>query len=238
VVGTAAALAGLIARRRLETVAMGVAVVALFAAPAVWSSTVFKNANNGTFPGAGPNYLSGASAVGGAPGGAGFGRRAGGPPAFGGGARPGGPPSGGGRGFATPRAGGVGGGTTSAAAITTALEYVEAHGATKRFGLIVQNEQEAAAAVIAGEPVASMGGFTGRETVLTNSYLARLISRHEARYFLLGGQTGMGGPGGTSNAAVSTITSICQAVSTTSVSTSSGTLYDCAGKAAAIANAG
>ena len=78
----------------------------------------------------------------------------------------------------------------------------------------MQNEQEAAAAVIAGEPVASMGGFTGRETVLTNSYLARLISRHEARYFLLGGQTGTGGPGGTSNAAVSTITSICKAVST------------------------
>jgi 4-amino-4-deoxy-L-arabinose transferase-like glycosyltransferase len=238
VVGTAAAVAGLVARRRLETVAMGVAVVALLAAPAVWSSTVFKNANNGTFPGAGPNYLSGASAVGGAPGGAGFGSRTGGPPAFGGGTRPTGPPSGGGRGFATPRAGGVGGGTTSSAAIATALTYVESHGATKRFGLIVQNEQEAAAAVIAGEPVASMGGFTGRETVLTNSYLARLISRHEARYFLLGGQTGVGGPGGTSNAAVSTITSICKAVSTTSASTSSGTLYDCAGKAAAIANAG
>ena len=112
-----------------------------------------------------------------------------------------------------------------------------AHGATKRFTLVVQSEEEAATAVIAGEPVASMGGFTGRETVLTNSYLARLISRHEARYFLLGGQTGTGGPGGTSNAAVSTITSICKAVSTTTLSTSSGTLYDCAGKAAAIANA-
>ena len=72
--------------------------------------------------------------------------------------------------------------------------------------------------MIAGEPVASLGGFTGRETVLTNSYLARLISRGEARYFLLGGQSGVGGPGGTSNAAVSTITSICKAVSYTSSS--------------------
>ena len=247
VVGTVAAVAGLAARRRLETLALGIAIVALFAAPAVWSATVFKNANNGTFPGAGPNYLSGASLIGGAPGGAGFGGRpAGGPPSLGAGGRgrPGAPPSRvGGRGFTPPgggatRVGGVGGGTTSSAAITTALKYVEAHGATKRFGLIVQNEQEAAAAVIAGEPVASMGGFTGRETVLTNSYLARLISRHEARYFLLGGQTGMGGPGGTSNAAVSTITSICKAVSTGTASSSSGTLYDCAGKAAAIADAG
>jgi len=245
VVGIAAAVVGLVLRRRLETVAMGVAVVALFAAPAVWSSTVFKNANNGTFPGAGPNYLSGASAVGGAAGGISFGgAQAGGRPTFGrggGGGRPSGPPSGTRPSFTPPgggtaQAGGTGG-TTSSAAITAALKYVESHGATKRFGLIVQNEQEAAAAVIAGEPVASMGGFTGRETVLTNSYLARLISRHEARYFLLGGQTGTGGPGGTSNAAVSTITSICKAVSTTTLSTSSGTLYDCAGKAAAIANA-
>ena len=245
VVGIAAAVVGLVLRRRLETVAMGVAVVALFAAPAVWSSTVFKNANNGTFPGAGPNYLSGASAVGGAGGGISFGgAQAGGRPTFGrggGGGRPSGPPSGTRPSFTPPgggtaQAGGTGG-TTSSAAITAALKYVESHGATKRFGLIVQNEQEAAAAVIAGEPVASMGGFTGRETVLTNSYLARLISRHEARYFLLGGQTGTGGPGGTSNAAVSTITSICKAVSTTTLSTSSGTLYDCAGKAAAIANA-
>ena len=130
------------------------------------------------------------------------------------------------------------GGSTSSASITAALEYVEAHGATKRFVLIVQSEEEAAAAVVAGEPVASMGGFTGRETVLTNSYLARLIGRHEARYFLLGGQTGLGGPGGTANAAVSTITSTCKAVSTTSVATTSGTLYDCAGQATAIANAG
>ena len=93
------------------------------------------------------------------------------------------------------RRAGFGGGATSSASITAALKYVESHGATKRFGLIVQNEQEAATAVIAGEPVASLGGFTGRETVLTNSYLARLISRHEARYFLLGGQSGVGGPG-------------------------------------------
>ena len=108
--------------------------------------------------------------------------------------------------------------------------------------MIVQSEQEAATAVIAGEPVASLGGFTGRETVLTNSYLARLINRGEARYFLLGGQSGVGGPGGTSNAAVSTITSICKAVSIRRRQAlrpaRSATLYDCAGKAEAIASAG
>ena len=95
-------------------------------------------------------------------------------------------------------------------------------------------------------PGLAFGGFTGRETVLTSAYLARLISRHEARYFLLGGQSGAGGPGGTANAAVSTITSICKAVSysavshasTSASSGASATLYDCAGKAEAIASSG
>ena len=78
-----------------------------------------------------------------------------------------------------------------------------------------------------------MGGFTGRETVLTHSYLAKLIRSGEARYFLLGGGGGFGGgPGGGSNAAIQTIESTC-----TSVSAVSG-LYDCAGKADAILGAG
>ena len=111
--------------------------------------------------------------------------------------------------------------------------YVEAHGATSRFPLIVTSEQEAAPYVIAGEPVASMGGFTGRETVLTHAFLAKLIRSGEARYFLLGGGGGFGGgPGGGSNTAVQTIESTC-----TSVSAVSG-LYDCAGKADAILAAG
>jgi hypothetical protein len=85
-----------------------------------------------------------------------------------------------------------------------------------------------------------MGGFTGRETVLTNAYLARLVSSGEARYFLLG-ESQAGGPGGTSNAAVDTISSTCRVVSSSrwsKGSSASGTLYDCAGRAGAIAAAG
>src|SRR5204863_7645052 len=107
-----------------------------------------------------------------------------------------------------------------------------------RFALIVQSEMQAASLVIRGEPVASMGGFTGRETVLTNDYLARLVRSGEARYFLLGGARG--GPGGTSNAAVDTISSTCTQVTALQTSTSEvggGTLYDCRGKADAIAAA-
>ena len=130
-------------------------------------------------------------------------------------------------------AGGFGPGGGSNSSIQTALQYSEAHGATSRFPLIVTSEQEAAPYVIAGEPVASMGGFTGRETVLTHAFLAKLIRSGEARYFLLGGGGGFGGgPGGGSNAAIQTIESTC-----TSVSAVSG-LYDCAGKADAILGAG
>ena len=124
------------------------------------------------------------------------------------------------------------GGFGGSSDIKSALTYVKAHGATKRFALIVSSEQEAAPYVIRGESVASMGGFTGRETVLTDSYLARLVGRGEARYFLLGGGSGFQRFG---NAGSSTITSICKRVTSYS---GSGTLYDCAGMATAIADAG
>jgi 4-amino-4-deoxy-L-arabinose transferase-like glycosyltransferase len=138
--------------------------------------------------------------------------------------------------------GGIGGrgpgGFSTGNDVDKALAYVESNGATSRFTLIVSSEQEAAPYVIAGKPVSSMGGFTGRETVLTHSYLSSLIRKGEARYFLLGGQSGFG-PGGQSNAAASTIESICTKVSAaTWGGTGSGaTLYDCAGKAEAIATA-
>ncbi len=122
--------------------------------------------------------------------------------------------------------------------VDTALAYVESHGATSRFTLIVSSEQEAAPYVIAGKPVSSLGGFTGRETVLTHAYLSMLIRRGEARYFLLGGQGGIG-PGGGANEGASTIESVCTEVSasTWGGGTSAATLYDCAGEAAAIATA-
>ena len=185
---------------------------------------------NGVFPGAGPNFVTGLTASSGRGFGgrrrpgrrlrAGPGRRAGGIP----GARPAasGSASDGRRrrrrrpadAAASPAPAREAPAAVESTGIAAALRYVKAHGAASRFGLIVQNEQEAAAYVIKGEPVASMGGFTGRETVLTNAYLARLVRDGEARYFLLGADGGpRGGPGGTSNAAVSTIESACTAVS-------------------------
>ena len=235
----------------LSAAALGLAGGTFLVAPAAWSETTLEAPVNGVFPGAGPDFVTGLTsgsttsfAFGGGPGTAGR-------PGFGGGAPPTGgtftPPAGGrfapptGAGGFAPRAGGgFGGGGGSSSDVTTALKYVQSHGATKRWALIVSSEQEAASAVVKGESVAAMGGFTGRETVLTNSYLARLVRSGQARYFLLGGNGGFG-PGGSSNAAASTIESACRQVSSSAWSssgTSSATLYDCAGRAEKIADAG
>src|SRR5207253_6153259 len=117
----------------------------------------------------------------------------------------------------------AGGGFGGSSDIAAALNYVKAHDAGSRWALFVSSEQEAATYVIKGESVAAMGGFTGRETVLTNSYLSRLVRSGKARYFLLGGNGGFAGPGGTSNAAASTIESTCRQVSSSAWSSSSST---------------
>ena len=260
--GLAAAAAPRVLPRRTAVLvaagALGVGVAGLLAAPAAWSATTLEAAVNGVFPGAGPDFVSGLSSrttagTFGGGGAFGGGTLGGAPPARGGtppAGNPGGAtgfgapgsarPSGGPGGFGgAAAAGGPGAGTTDSGAITAALAYVEKHGAAKRFGLIVESEQEAAPYVVKGEPVAAMGGFTGRETVLTSAYLSALVRSGEARYFLLGGSNGFGQVA--NNAAVSTITAVCRAVSSSAWAAGSGTasstLYDCAGKAGAIADA-
>ncbi len=240
----------------LSAAALGLAGFTFLVAPAAWSETTLEAPVNGVFPGAGPDFVSGLTSSsgtsfafgGGRPGGTGFPASTGQRPGFGGGLTPptgngsfkppAGGPGPGARGFAPGAGGGLGGGSTD---ISAALSYVESHGATKRFALIVSSEQEAATSVIKGDSVAAMGGFTGRETVLTSSYLARLVRSGAARYFLLGGNTGPVGPAGGSNAAASTIESACRQVSSSawsSSSSSNGTLYDCAGRAEKIASSG
>ena len=225
--------------------AIGAAVLGLLAAPAAWAKTTLDGPVNGVFPGAGPSYISGLASN--RDGGPRFGR-GGGRPSF---APPGsGNFRGGGRGFGfgPPPAGGFGGGQgrfgggtggfgAGSADTEAALAYAKANGGSERFTLIVSSEQAAAPFVIDGEPVAAMGGFTGRETVLTSAYLAELVRSGDARYFLLGG----GGPGGT-NAAAQLVASSCEPVSAAAwggPSTSSGLgasgLYDCAGRADEIA---
>ena len=87
------------------------------------------------------------------------------------------------RGFPGRAPGGFGGGDSTE--ITAALAYAKAHDPGKPVGpdRVQRAGGGPAPSVIKGESV-TMGGFTGRETVLTPSYLSSLVRSGEARYFL------------------------------------------------------
>src|SRR5262249_52736400 len=67
-----------------------------------------------------------------------------------------------------------------------ALAYAKTHGATARFPLIVSGATSAAGAIIDGDRVSAIGGFSGRETSESAAFVARLVRDGDARYFLLG----------------------------------------------------
>ena len=225
---------------RVRRIALAAALALLLVAPGAWAVQTLGHATSGTFPAGGP--ASASFGGGGGPGGpgAGFARGAGSPPAllFGGaqgggqaGAPPaGGPPQGG--------AGGLGGGPFggNSQALTQALAYVKAHGGGT---LGVGSQQGASSAVIAGQAVAGIGGFSGRESQVTASWLAEAVSAAKIRW-VLADNGGAGGSGGglPNDARVgdrTAMTAVQQ--SCTAVSTVSG-LYDCQGHASALAAKG
>jgi 4-amino-4-deoxy-L-arabinose transferase-like glycosyltransferase len=191
----------------------------------------------GELPGGGPGG-SGATGAGGAapagvpPGfaGGGAGRRA----AFGGGG-----------------AGGAGGGQFgNDEALSRVLSYVKQHGGGT---IAVSSQSSAAQAIIAKDAnVAGIGGFSGRESDVSVSWLAQEVKGGKIRWVLAeaqgvggsGGPIGRGLPGDTragAKAAIAAVEKACRRVtltgtdsraSTTEASaTGSGTLYDCQGRA-------
>jgi hypothetical protein len=260
VAATAVGIVGLLAatrRARLAGPAIAIALGGLLLAPAVWAQSTQRAAINGVTPGAGPSAVSGlVSGNANGFGGRRFGGGGGPPGGFGGGGF-GAPPAGGvaGGGAGAPRGGGFGGGGRrfggggfgGVQGTSQALSYISAHGGTGRFPLIVAGQEGIASMVASGSKIAAMGGFTGRETVMSAGAIAQLVESGDARYFLLGGGTAFNG--GTSGATVApgAIAAVCSTVSSSAwnpngTSTggfgSGGTLYDCAGKAAALRSAG
>ncbi len=254
VAASAIGVAGLgfaLQRSGIAAPALALALGGLLLAPAVWAQSTQRAAIDGVTPGAGPSAVSGLVAGGGGGfGGFGGGRPRGGFGGFGGGAPPGGgfgggrggPPAGGGFGR------GGGGGFGGVGGTTQALTYVTAHGAASRFPLIVAGQQNIASMVAAGGRIAAMGGFTGRETVMSAGAIARLVAAGDARYFLLsdgtafnGGTTGATGAPAAIAASCSTVPAASWGASATTGGFgggSAGTLYDCRGKADAIRASG
>jgi 4-amino-4-deoxy-L-arabinose transferase-like glycosyltransferase len=259
------------ARLRFAALVCGLGI--LLAGPAIWSVDTLGHATSGTFPAGGPESAS-TLGMGGPGGGGGFG----GPPSFGGsesGTMPtlpggeassgegavgqlfgessgstgtGGPPSLGAAGGSSASAGGPGG-MFGGEDLSTILEYTEAHGG----GTIAVDSQSGAATSIIeeGAEVAGIGGFSGKESSVSASWLeGRIESGQIAWIYTSGlGGTGGGGFGGASGdtrtgseSAIDTVVKSCTKISASAYgsssesaessgveATGSGTLYECGG---------
>jgi 4-amino-4-deoxy-L-arabinose transferase-like glycosyltransferase len=182
---------------RVRGAVLAVALAALLAAPATWAVQTLGHATEGTFPAGGP---ASASTVG-----------------FGGGGRPGlgrsgaGAGTGGRLGGATgssqqaPAAPPAGGGANpfggrQDATLTADIAYAQAHGGGT---LAVASQSGAAAAIIAARAdVAGIGGFSGRESAVSATWLADAVRDGRLRWVVtsdgggVGGFAGRGGIGG------------------------------------------
>jgi 4-amino-4-deoxy-L-arabinose transferase-like glycosyltransferase len=161
-----------------------------------------------------------------------------------------GPPPGaiaGGRGFGAARGGGpsapLGGGAAGQQALTRAIAYVKSHGGGT---LAVSSQSTAASAIVAADAnVAGIGGFSGRESQITVSWLANEVRTGHIRWVLGEGseQTGSRLPGDNrvgARVAIAAVRESCKRVDA-GLSSESGAgeaasdeLYDCAGRAAAL----
>jgi len=250
-----------VARIRLAALACGLGI--LLVGPAIWSVETLGHPTSGTFPTGGPESASAMGGPGGmggppsggvrtsggigpqstnAPMGEGFG--AGGPPsvgeAFGAGEPPsmGAAPSLGATGGA-PSMGSAGGGMFGGEDLTAVLEYIEAHGG----GTIAVDSQSGAAASIieSGAEVAGIGGFSGKESSVSASWLEERIDSGAISWIYtsgLGAATGGtfgGGPAGavggasgdTRTGSESAIDTVVESCTEASGIEGSGTLYQC-----------
>jgi 4-amino-4-deoxy-L-arabinose transferase-like glycosyltransferase len=138
---------------------------------------------------------------------------------------------GGGGGTATNNGPGAGGGMFGGNAnLTEALAYAKSHGG----GTVgVSSQQGASDAIIrSGSDVAALGGFSGRESEVSATWLAEAVKAGRIRFVLTDGSSaGMGNDGRVGSSALMAV--VQKIGKTTSVSG----LYDLQGQAAAIAAA-
>ena len=183
---------------RVPLIATTLGVALLLVGPTVWTGVSLASGAGGTLPAAGPTASVSQGGFGG-PGGNPAGRGFGGPPSGGfGGPRSGTftPPTGAGA--------GQGGGLTSGTASNNGLQvdsqlisYLEAHQGSAKYLFATISSQTAAPYIIAtGEPVMTLGGFSGSDQILTLAQLKTLIVEGQVKYFMLDGGGGFGGGAG------------------------------------------
>jgi hypothetical protein len=220
-VGVVAAVALARGGARIRATALTVVLGALLIAPAGWAVRTLGHPTSGTFPAGGPAEAA-MGGHGGRPG-----MRGGPPPGFAGGTRPAGPPPAFGRGGPTGGFGGRGPGRQSLApAIAT---YVAQHGGGT---IAVSSQQGASPSIIdSNADVVALGGFSGRESQVSVSWLAYAVQAGKIRWVVAdSGRSGPGADGRVGSKDVMTAV----AASCKKTSASGGTLYDCGGFASAL----
>jgi len=235
VLGSAAVVAlAMVTVPRLRVAILAAALALLLIAPASWAVQTLDHKTSGTFPAGGPSAMAGFGGGGGRPG-AGAG---GGPPGAmaGGQGALGAPPTGApsaqaGGGNAGPGGGGgmFGGNDAS---LTAALSYVSENGG----GAIAVSSQQGASSTIidSGANVVAIGGFSGRESEVSVSWLADAVRSGQIRWILVDSSGGMGNDGRTGSSAVMAAAAEVGTkvtLSSSSSSSSGGTLYDLSGHA-------
>jgi 4-amino-4-deoxy-L-arabinose transferase-like glycosyltransferase len=267
--GACAVLLAIEGAGRYRAIVVAVAMAALLAAPAAWAVQTLGHATSTTFPAGGPASASVGGPGGGGPGGgfsgAGPGGRfsgagagstsSGAGPAVsqlfanpgqggfapsrargsrGAGALPGGVGAGGSGGGFT---GGGGGFGADSASLTAAIRYAEQHGG----GAIgVSSQSSAADAILSSNAdVAGLGGFSGRESSVTASWIAMEVKEGRLRWVIVDNTEAGRLPSDTrtgSQTAMDVVAKTCRAV-TLSSSGTTGRMYDCQGRSAAILQA-
>jgi 4-amino-4-deoxy-L-arabinose transferase-like glycosyltransferase len=242
VAGAVTAVALVAVRGPLRGAVLAAALGLLLLAPASWAVQTLGHAGNGTFPAGGPSQVGfGGGAGRGGPGGGGPGGGFGAPP--GAGTRLGAPPAATGGRFGGGGAGGPGGGMGGGgfggdnAGLSQAVAYVSQHGG----GAIAVSSQSGAATSIiqSGADVAGIGGFSGRESEVSTTWLADAVRSGRVRWVLTSGSGGLGGNDGRvgSSQVMAAVAQVGRKVTVTSGS-STTTLYDLSGRADALAAAG
>jgi hypothetical protein len=120
------------------------------------------------------------------------------------------------------------------ATLNAAITYARTHGG----GTIgVESQSSAAQAILSSNAdVAGLGGFSGRESSVTASWLAMEVRDGHLRWIMAQGGQGFAGPSDGRQGSSATFAVVEKACKADTISTSSGTatLYDCQGRAPAI----
>ncbi|WP_043687716.1 ArnT family glycosyltransferase [Streptomyces xylophagus] len=201
-------------RHRLMGFAALAAVVALLAGPAAYSVSAATSSTNGTNPTAGPSTGGGMGGGGGGMGGAPSGTKSGTKPSGSGTGKMGTPPSGGtapsGTGSSgsstgesttesgstsesgTQQAGGggMGGGSQVSSEM---IAYLKKHQDGATWLLAVSTDQTASSIILeSGQPVISMGGWSGSDNAMTLAKLKSLVKSGKLHYIMVSSTGGQG----------------------------------------------